>query len=180
MTQTSQTSQTTSTAHSLTQLEALATHLLAVIEATAAELLADIAARAALPEADRGPTPDRDRVLPALARELRHTIQLNQHLRTPPRPMPTKAELDRLERRRNRIQSHANRIIKAEADPQTHSHLSRHILERLDSHDLTHTIDTQPVPETAIRLCQNLGLAQNTNNWPQDLQQTLQTITQPA
>jgi hypothetical protein len=148
------------------------TRHLAILEDIATLLMATLRAAAAQPN----PTPAEQHAIAHLARTLHQTILLEQRTRTPPRPNLTKADHARLKLRRDRIQAHAERIIKAEAPHLATGILPRQIRERLDDNDLTDAIDNNPVHETAIQLCQHLGLAKDTSNWPHDLQQALQSM----
>ena len=146
----------------LARLRALA---MAIAEATAAQTLRQLAhtaeaATAALPPAPETPLIDPDRAFPRIARCVRLTIALEEHIsrsRTA-RPPLSKPEQDRLDRRREQTHAKADAIVKTEAKPDEMVALFHRVRCRLDEREIEHLLDDTPVDQIALKICKELGL----------------------
>lgn len=135
---------------------------MAIARTVTTEIQANAAAKPVTPEdhapAPNGANPDLTTRFDRIARCVRRTIRLAQHIAEPSRPATTP---DHAQARAIILRGCENNIVRAAFYNRTQvDSPARHmeLLERLDSLDLDRDIDTRPLPDIIKEICKDLGL----------------------
>jgi hypothetical protein len=105
-------------------------------------------------EPDRTATPDLATAFDRVARGVRRTILLCQHLDTPPKPQVTRTIA-----RKKIIRYVEDEIARITDAPETAEPLREALRERLDEPDLDDDIANRPIREVIEEICRDLGIS---------------------
>ena len=121
--------------------------------------------------------PDPTIAFDRIARAVRRTILLAQHLEKPAAERnPNRHRIAA----RKRILRKVEDTIRREAQPGDRPALQAELLDRLDAPDLEDDIDTTPLEEIITDICRDLHLAFNPQTWPRRTPQDIATLRQTA